>query len=143
MATSQNPGDATSTNTSGSSRGAILLADDEDALRDLIVRMIEHFGYPVFAACNGKEAIELYQQHSDDISLAIIDYKMPDFNGLELVSRLASLDPHCAFVIATGFSEDIITTDSEHLPIASTLQKPYRMAELKELIELYSPVCEA
>lgn len=64
----------------------ILLAEDEEILRMLVVDTLEDEGYEIDEASDGQEALELFQEHTYD--LVIIDYMMPVFTGLEVIEKI-------------------------------------------------------
>ena len=66
----------------------ILLAEDEEVLRMLIVDTLEDEDYEVDEAADGKEAIDLFMDHHYD--LVILDYMMPVYSGLEVIKKIRS-----------------------------------------------------
>lgn len=69
----------------------ILLVDDEEMLRGVMVRTLEDYGYRVIAAADGAAAWELLQDAGDTIHAIITDVVMPRMNGLELAERVSTL----------------------------------------------------
>lgn len=64
----------------------ILLVEDEEILRMLVVDTLEDKGYEIDEAADGQEALDLFQEHTYD--LVIIDYMMPVFTGLEVIEKI-------------------------------------------------------
>ena len=64
----------------------LLLAEDEEVLRMLVVDTLEDEGYDIDEACDGEEAYELIEQN--DYDLVIIDYMMPQMTGLEVIEKV-------------------------------------------------------
>lgn len=64
----------------------LLLAEDEEVLRMLVVDTLEDEGYEIDEACDGDEAYELIEQN--DYDLVIIDYMMPQMTGLEVIEKV-------------------------------------------------------
>lgn len=64
----------------------LLLAEDEEVLRMLVVDTLEDEGYEIDEACDGEEAYELIEQN--DYDLVIIDYMMPRMTGLEVIEKV-------------------------------------------------------
>ena len=108
----------------GASAGAtILLADDEPGIRLLIETALSAEGYRVFAATNGYEALQVFDQRGSDIDLLITDMCMPYIGGSELIAalqaRCATLK--CLCITACGMDRDL------GLPL---LEKPFTRGEL-------------
>ena len=69
-----------------------MVIDDSRAMRLILGRTLSHFGYDVLAAGNGKEALEVLAASNPDLSLILVDWNMPEMNGLEFVKRFRA-DP--------------------------------------------------
>jgi two-component system response regulator MtrA len=67
----------------------ILVADDDDDVRELVVFRLEHAGYEVITAADGEEAVELVLERRPD--LCVIDVMMPKLDGLEVTERVRAL----------------------------------------------------
>ena len=72
---------------------AILLAEDEPAVRDSIRKILEEFGYKVIDAEDGEDAVEKFAEHKDEIELLILDVVMPRKNGKETFEEIRKLKP--------------------------------------------------
>ena len=72
----------------------ILLVDDDDRLRQLVMQRLEGKEYWVVCARNGEEAWDLFSTHRPLMSLLITEVVLPDMDGLELASRARDLTPH-------------------------------------------------
>lgn len=68
----------------------ILLADDEELLRNLVKEVLEEEGYIVYEAANGTEALDIFYEHSD-LSLVILDVMMPEISGMEVLEDIRKL----------------------------------------------------
>jgi DNA-binding NtrC family response regulator len=81
-------------------RGTILLVDDEDYVRDSLATLLERRGYLVRGAASAAEAL---QSHSlDGVDVVVTDLRMPGEDGLQLVRRLAEIDPSLPVIVLTG-----------------------------------------
>jgi len=80
----------------------ILVVDDEESIRRLLVRALSQKGYDVSEAVGGREALELLQQKS--INIMFIDLNMPEMNGLELCREIRKHNPIACIYAVTGFS---------------------------------------
>lgn len=83
-------------------KGKIIVIDDENQLRKALSRILELEGYDVLQAENARKGLELLKQNSD-ILLVICDVKLPDINGLELLSSIKSQFPFCEVIMMTAY----------------------------------------
>ncbi|MCC6364039.1 MAG: sigma-54-dependent Fis family transcriptional regulator [Bryobacterales bacterium] len=85
-----------------SSRGAILIVDDEPVVRESLEQWFADEGYQVQTAANGKEALAALARRPFDV--ALLDIKMPGMDGMELQGRLKEADPSLPVIIMTGYA---------------------------------------
>lgn len=106
---------------------AVLVVDDEKALRDFVRRNLEVRGFQVFSAANGLEALALFQNNTVD--LVVLDLMMPHMDGLETVRRIrqSSLVP-VIILSALGEEEDKIR--ALDMGADDYLTKPFGVGEL-------------
>ncbi len=109
---------------------AILVVEDEELLRPLVVGVLRSRGYATLVACDGEEAINLFVGHRDEIALILTDLGMPKVSGEELVRRLISIDPNAKIIVASGYFEPAVRSELERMKVAALIQKPYRPEEL-------------
>ena len=114
--------------------GTILLAEDEEQIKSILTAMLQKLGFNVLDAADGKEALELYQQNSADITLIVTDMGMPVMNGYELFYKLKQLNPQLPIIISSGFGEDDIDSKIPREAIAGLINKPYNFDQLREVL---------
>lgn len=111
---------------------SVLVVDDEDQLRRLIRETLEHAGYQVQEAREGKEALQRYRQAQAD--LVIMDILMPDQDGLESIATLHHEFPKVKVIAITGGTDMIGILNfldvAKMLGASRTLQKPFEMQAL-------------
>lgn len=83
------------------SRRIILLVDDDENFRDTLVQRMESRGFDVVAVSNGAEALKLAAMNEP--TLAVVDMRMPDMDGLETIARLHELRPGMRTALLTGY----------------------------------------
>lgn len=108
----------------------ILLAEDNDMLRELAETILKDLGYTVIAAKNGDEAIQIFTANSDKIQLTVLDVIMPVCSGREAYDRMRAVKPDLKVIFVTGYSIATHHTESiakEKLPL---LQKPFSKESL-------------
>ncbi|MBP7460421.1 MAG: response regulator [Candidatus Delongbacteria bacterium] len=114
--------------------GTILMIDDEEDVRNVVVQMLEHIGYDVLQAQDGQAGISLFDQHRSMINLVILDMNMPVMSGSETFKRIREIDPMIRVIIASGFVHDERTEDMMKYGRCRFLQKPYTMDDLIRII---------
>ncbi|MGB3399865.1 MAG: ATP-binding protein [Candidatus Deferrimicrobiaceae bacterium] len=104
----------------------LLLAEDEDLVRDLVQSVLAARGYKVLAAKDGKESLEIGSRHEGTIHLLVTDMSMPNMNGGELAKRLAEARPGMKTLYMSGYMEDSGNGNNGLPPDAVFIQKPFR-----------------
>lgn len=129
-ATAAKPADANSAPPELRGHGVILVVDDEDFVRDVIARVLQHTGFKVLTAADGQEALKVFAAEPEGISAVVLDLTMPRLDGLELLRLLRRLRPDVRVLLMSGYSDQEIATrvGGERLP--GFLQKPFRNADL-------------
>jgi two-component system cell cycle sensor histidine kinase/response regulator CckA len=115
---------------SGRASGTILLADDEETIRNLGRRMLRAAGYEVITAADGREAIEKFTVYRDTVDLVILDLTMPHFDGEGCFCELRKLKAGVRVLLSSGYSEQETVTRFEGQGLAGFVQKPYTTGEL-------------
>ncbi|HEY9187419.1 MAG TPA: ATP-binding protein [Ignavibacteria bacterium] len=107
-------------------RETILLADDEEIVRDLGYNVLTNFGYNVILAKDGEEALKIYESRMSEISLVITDYSMPRFNGIEIVNKIHNINPLQKIIIISGYIVEGSGLGKIKHGINAFIQKPYQ-----------------
>jgi len=107
----------------------ILLAEDEEAIRNLAVRSLREQGYTVLAAADGEEAVAIAGAHPE-ISMAILDVMMPRMGGKDVLDAIHRIRPGLPALFTSGYSTDQIHESFVLLPGIEFLPKPYSPASL-------------
>jgi len=108
-----------------------LVVDDEDVSRHVTREMLEHFGYRVVLAQHGLEALEVFREHSSNISAVILDMTMPQMDGEETWSELSQLQFDVPVILTSGYSEVEVASKFAGKKIAGFIQKPFHLEELR------------
>ncbi|HSL91969.1 MAG TPA: response regulator, partial [Candidatus Limnocylindrales bacterium] len=106
----------------------ILLADDEEMIRNLAQQILETHGYSVVTAADGQEAIDLYMRQRDRFDLVILDLTMPRLTGAEALTRIRNLNPESKVILSSGYPSGETSRASAFLP------KPYRPDVLTRVV---------
>jgi len=111
-------------------KGTILLVDDEDIVLVVGKEMIEHLGFKVLTATDGREAIRVFEHHRDEIDGVILDLTMPRMDGNEAFRELRRIRPEVRVFMSSGFNEQEINERFSGKGFAGFIQKPYQMQTL-------------
>lgn len=114
----------------------ILVAEDEESLRNLARDILEGLGYTVLLAKNGEDAVEVYGQNRKRIDLLLLDVVMPRMGGWEAYEQMRELGGDVPLIFMTGYSSELVQSrfvkqnkSMEELG-AIVLQKPYSIEGL-------------
>jgi len=102
----------------------VLLADDEEDLREVLQEALEGTGYRVFAAADGDEAVALFKQHKDDIGIAVLDVVMPRMGGVKAFEKLRQIEPELPVIFHTGYGRNALDHDVMMQPLCDSITKP-------------------
>lgn len=108
----------------------ILLAEDEDDIREVATRILTKAGYAVLGAANGVDALGLAEQHVGSIDLLLSDVMMPGMLGIELAARLRERRPGTKVLYMSGYSGDLMNQQGILEPGVTVLPKPFTANEL-------------
>ncbi|MFH7327058.1 response regulator transcription factor [Desulfurivibrio sp. C05AmB] len=111
----------------------ILLVDDEEAFRQRLAKAFVRRGFTVFEAGGCDTALAII--HGEKPAMAVIDLKMPDKSGLELVAAAARLPDAPAMVVLTGYGSIATATEAIRLGALSYLPKP---ANVNDILQAFS-----
>jgi len=118
----------------------VVLAEDEDALRVLLARVLAGSGYRVISGRNGAEALENARASGGRVDLVLTDVVMPRMNGTDLAASLASEQPDVKVLFMTGHTEDANLLGRFETAGAEIIQKPFTSeALLGQLRRLLGP----
>ncbi|NJP09395.1 MAG: PAS domain S-box protein [Leptolyngbyaceae cyanobacterium RU_5_1] len=111
----------------------ILVVDDEAQVREIAKTMLEIYNYRVLVGSDGIEAIALYAQHKDDISVVLTDMMMPSMDGQALIRALKKINSQVKVVAFSGLS----SSDKPAKAAGATafLSKPYTAKELLDTLQ--------
>ena len=109
----------------------VLLAEDEPSVRNLMQLLLNSWGYRVFTARNGREAMEIAEEHKGPIDLLVSDVTMPEMEGPELAEKLKAKRPRLRVILLSGYSRTRVVLERGW----KFIQKPFQPQELKAAVE--------
>ena len=113
-------------------RGTILVADDEQGVRNVARMMLERMGFDVLVAADGRQAVECFRAHADGITAVLLDMTMPYMNGEEVFRSFQEIRPDVPVVLSSGYTEQDATSRFGKNGPAGFVQKPFQLSDLRQ-----------
>ncbi len=110
----------------------ILIMDDEPGLRNVTFTMLKPTGHSLFLAEDGKQAIEIAKKEKPD--LALLDMRVPDMDGLEVLAELKKMDPTVQCIMLSGFGDVETAVGAIKKGAFDYLSKPFKVQEVLEVV---------
>lgn len=112
----------------------IVIADDSEAIRELVARQLRLLGHEVQAATNGREAVELVKEQHPD--LVILDVHMPELDGFDACRAIRAHDPvaHTPVVALTSLEGMFADAEAKAAGFTSVMYKPFPPEELNHKV---------
>ena len=110
----------------------VLFVDDEKSLQEFMRTELPSIGHEVVVCPNGTTAIQALQQQSFDA--AILDVRMPDMSGIDVLKRLKEISPDTEAVMMTGYASEENAVQAMRLGACDYLRKPCKLAEIEAVL---------
>jgi CheY-like chemotaxis protein len=114
----------------GRGHETVLVVEDHDMVREMVVHALQGQGYAVLAASSGPSALELVRSLESELDLVVADIVMPRMSGLELAAQLLEEHRELPVLYMSGYSEQIASGQSRAVASHALLQKPFTSTEL-------------
>lgn len=108
----------------------ILLAEDDEMVRNLTTTVLREFGYTVIEAVDGKDAVKKFKENADSIKLLLFDMIMPKMNGKDAVDEIRRIGPIIKTIFTSGYAPDIVREKLSFEEGIHLITKPVTPAEL-------------
>lgn len=118
----------------------ILLAEDDDSMRDFLAKALQRAGHEVASVADGEEGLDELGDEAGRYELLLTDIVMPGVDGIELARRAAEVDPGLKIMFITGFAAVALSAGSDGPKDAKVLSKPFH---LRDLVDEVAKVVEA
>jgi len=112
-----------------------LVVDDEQVFRESTCEVLKYMGYRPIEAWGGKEAVQLFEQHQDEIRLIIMDILMPDMNGIQASRRIREIRPDIPVIFLTAYDRYRPLENEVYEEYAELMNKPFRISTLSQTIQ--------
>jgi two-component system, NtrC family, response regulator HydG len=113
-------------------RPHVLVIDDEEDVRELLVCELDQDGFDVTCASTGMAAVEMLKACRFDV--AVCDFRMPGINGAETVARIKVVEPDLKVIIATGYATTSSAIQCMKSGAYDFIEKPYNVRDLKQML---------
>jgi two-component system response regulator HydG len=113
-------------------RPLLVIVDDEQGILDVVSRFAERAGFDVVVCSHGRDAIGLIQSRRPD--LVMVDLRMPEVGGLDILRAIRDVDAHCQAVLMTGFASVDTAVEAVKLGAMDYLSKPLDFGRLDQLL---------
>jgi diguanylate cyclase (GGDEF)-like protein len=110
-------------------REKILVTDDDQSIREMLLDMIQLFGYECRVACDAEEALKILQEAG--FSIVISDIKMPEMDGISLTKLIKEKNPEIDVMIITGYDTDYTFKDVIRAGASDFVTKPFSIDEIE------------
>jgi CheY-like chemotaxis protein len=114
-------------------RHKVLVADDDESVRDSLSKLLQAEGYEVVAVANGAEVVEAFRREQDQVELLLVDLNMPRKNGWATIDRLLEINPVLPILIVTGQPNQYELAKSAG--VSALVEKPIDVPALLLLLE--------
>ena len=109
------------------SKFSILVVDDEELIRNLVVTFLSRLGHSCFTAIDGTDALNKMKENKIDV--VITDVKMPNMDGMMLISEISKQYPECPVMVMTAFDEEYSAGTAISLGAREFIKKPFSLDE--------------
>ncbi len=115
-------------------RPGILVVDDDAAIRALLETGLRRRGFAVWLAADGGAALAVYRQHAAEITLVLLDVRMPGTDGAQALCQLRALNPGLTVYMMSGHLGGYAVDDLLRLGAAGVFDKPFALPEVVEAL---------
>ncbi len=113
-------------------RPTLLVVDDEPLMQKLVSRFASEAGFDVVTCAGGREALAFLRERPADV--AMVDLRMPEVNGLEVLREIRATVPGCEVILMTGYADVHSAVEAIKLGARDYLAKPFEPARLRDLL---------
>jgi CheY-like chemotaxis protein len=115
--------------------GTALLVDDEKQVLRALQKALERIGFHVLTATDGRQAVDTFRSHADDIVLVLLDNSMPHLSGDEALAEIRTIRADVPAILSSGYSQEELAARGEGKGFDGCLQKPYQLATLRQAVD--------
>ncbi len=113
---------------------SILVVEDEDSIRTLLVDLLKNVGYTVYQAADGLEALKEFEKQQQNLHAVILDIGLPTLGGYEVFLKMREINPEIPVIIASGYNDPDAKLAIESAGARLFIQKPYRYDHILKVV---------
>jgi DNA-binding NtrC family response regulator len=113
---------------------SVLIIDDEPLIRWSLAEILTDRGYGVLEAGDGRGAVEVLSEAPDPVDVIMLDYRLPDSNGLQVLARIRTLSPSSRVVLMTAYGTPEVFDEAMRLGAFCVVNKPIEMQDVASLV---------
>jgi two-component system cell cycle sensor histidine kinase/response regulator CckA len=113
-----------------SKQSAVLIVEDEDALRQAVAKMLRNTGFEVLEAADGSSAIDLLRTKNSKVDVILLDVTIPGASSQEVVEEAAQAHPNTRVVLASAYSQEMVTALLSASQVRGFIRKPFQLGDL-------------
>lgn len=112
----------------------VLIVDDQNGIRILLMEVFSSEGYTTYQAANGKTALEIVEKHTPD--LVLLDMKIPGMDGLEILKHIKEMNPSIKVIMMTAYGELDMIKEATELGALMHFTKPFDIDEMRVAVNM-------
>ncbi|KKO52592.1 response regulator [Paenibacillus sp. DMB20] len=112
----------------------VLIVDDQNGIRILLMEVFSSEGYETFQAANGKTALDIVKKHEPD--LVLLDMKIPGMDGLEILKHIKQMNPDIKVIMMTAYGELDMIKEATDLGALMHFTKPFDIDEMRLAVNM-------
>lgn len=113
----------------------VLIVDDQNGIRVLLVEVFSNEGYETFQASNGKLALDIVRKESPD--LLLLDMKIPGMDGLDILKHVKQINSDIKVIMMTAYGELDMIKEATQLGALMHFTKPFDIDELRQAVNFH------
>lgn len=114
-------------------KGAVLIVDDEEAIRDILSRVLDSEGYKCTVAADGREALQ--KSSGQEFDVVLLDIRMPELSGMEVLPQIVADHPDACVLMTTAVGDAPTAVEALNLGACDYLTKPFNLDDLSTRVE--------
>lgn len=112
----------------------VLIAEDDEAVRDLTATVLEDAGWEVRCASNGRDAVALFRSNCHRVAVVILDLMMPEMDGQCALQEIRRQCRDVPIIVVSGLDGRSVLKDSVAKTVFAFVQKPFRITDLVAIV---------